>query len=106
MGMGLQTETSTNKIVSADDVAGGSTDGYLLGQTATSYLGFYGTAPVQQPTGYTALTDSSGGTAAAGTGIQALSSSYNSALIVNGITTCAAAINLILSNLRAVGIIK
>lgn len=104
--MGLQTETSTNKIVSADDASGGSTDGYMLGQSSTSYLGFYGTTPVQQPTGYTALTDSSGGTPAAGTGIQALTGSYNSALIVNGISTCADAINKILSNLRAVGIIK
>jgi hypothetical protein len=102
----MQTETSSNKIVNADDLVGGSTDGYLLGQSASSYLGFYGTAPVALQTGYTALTDSSGGTAAAGTGIQALTSSYNSALIVNGISTCAAAINQILSNLRAVGLVK
>ncbi len=100
--MGLQTETNTNSLVS-DGAASG---GYVVGQTATSLLGFYGKAPVAQITTYTALTDSSGGTAAAGTGIQALTSSYNSGLIVNGISTCAAAINKVMSDLRTLGILK
>lgn len=98
----MQTETNTNSLY-ADGVPSG---GYIVGQSASDLIGFYGTAPVAQITTYTALTDSSGGTAAAGTGIQALTSSYNSGLIVNGISTCAAAINGILSNLRTLGIFK
>lgn len=100
--MGMQTETNTNSLVSD----GAPSGGYVVGQTSTSLVGFYGTAPVKQITTYTALTDSSGGTAAAGTGIQALTSSYNSALLVNGISTLAAAVNGILSNLRTLGIFK
>ena len=82
-----------------------SEDGYSMGQSSTDKVGFYGTAPSVKAVGYSALTDSSGGTAAAGTGIQALSATYNSALIVNGISTLAAAINGINSALKAKGII-
>ncbi len=91
--MGLQTETSSNKIQTADDAKGGSTDGYQVGQTTSSYVGFYGTSPIQRPSGISQITDTSGGTASAGTGLQALSSSYNSTLIANAISTLAAAIN-------------
>lgn len=98
----MQNETNTNSLY-AD---GASSGGYVVGQTAADLIGFYGTAPVAQITTYTALTDSSGGTAAAGTGIQALTSTYNSGLIVNGISTCAAAINGVLANLRTLGIFK
>jgi hypothetical protein len=100
--MAMQTETNTNSLVSN----GAPSGGYVVGQTSTSLVGFYGTAPLAQITTYTALTDSSGGTAAAGTGIQALTSTYNSGLIVNGISTCAGAINGILANLRTLGIFK
>ena len=100
--MSLQNETNTNSLV-AD---GASSGGYVVGQSATDLLGFYGTAPVAQITTATAITDTSGGTSAAGTGIQALTSTYNSALIVNGISTCAATINGILANLRTLGIFK
>lgn len=100
--MGLQTDTNTNSVTQHGDPSGG----LVVGNTSGALLGFYGKAPAARPVGFTALTDSSGGTAAAGTGIQALTSTYNSALIVNGISTCAAAINLIMSNLRAVGIIS
>ncbi len=98
----MQTETNTNSLVS-DGAASG---GYVVGQTATSLVGFYGTAPVAQITTATTITDTSGGTSAAGTGIQALSSSYNSGLIVNGISTLAATVNGILANLRTLGIFK
>ena len=100
--MAMQTDTNTNSLV-GDSASSG---GIVYGQSATDLIGFYGTAPVAQITTYTALTDSSGGTAAAGTGIQALTSTYNSALVVNGISTCAAAINGILANLRTLGIFK
>ena len=102
--MGLQTKTSSNTVKSADDVSGGSTDGYQVGQTTGSYIGFYGTTPVQRGTGIAQLTDSSGGTAAAGTGIQALTSTYNSTLIANGISTLAAAINQAYTLLHNLGL--
>lgn len=98
----MQTESNTNSLVDFGSPSGGG----VIGNSSGDLLGFYGTAPVAQITTYTALTDSSGGTAAAGTGIQALTSTYNSALIVNGISTCAAAINGILANLRTLGIFK
>jgi hypothetical protein len=98
----MQTETNSNLNV-ADSAPSGGTQ---FGQSATDLVGFWGVAPVAQQTGYTALTDTSGGIAAAGTGIQALSSSYNSALIVNGISTLAGAVNNILSALRTAGIVK
>ncbi len=98
----MQNETNTNSLY-AD---GASSGGYVVGQTAADLIGFYGTAPVAQITTATAITDTSGGTPASGTGIQALSGSYNSGLIVNGISTCAGAINGILANLRTLGIFK
>lgn len=98
----MQTETNTNSLY-ADGVPSGGT---VFGQTATDLIGFYGTAPVAQITTATIITDTSGGTSAAGTGIQALTSTYNSGLIVNGISTCAASINGILANLRTLGLFK
>lgn len=100
--MGMQIETNTNSLV----VEGAPSGGTILGNSASDLVGFYGTAPIAQITTATALTDSSGGTAAAGTGIQALTSSYNSALIVNGISTLAATLNKVMSDLRSVGILK
>ncbi len=98
----MQTETNTNSLV----MEGAPSGGTLVGNSATDLIGFYGTAPVAQITTATTITDSSGGTSAAGTGIQALTSTYNSALIVNGISTLAATVNGILANLRTLGIFK
>ena len=102
--MGLQTETSTNKIQTADDAAGGSTDGYQVGQTTSSYVGFYGKAPAQRGSGIAQITDTSGGTAAAGTGMQALTSSYSSTLIANSLSTLAVGINQAYTLLNALGL--
>lgn len=98
----MQTETNTNSLVGDPATSGG----IVYGQSATDLIGFYGTAPVAQITTATALTDSSGGTAASGTGIQALTSGYNSGLIVNGISTVAATVNKVMSDLRTLGILK
>lgn len=100
----MQTETSSNKIQTADDLVGGSTDGWQGGQGTGSYIGFYGTAPVQRGSGIAQLTDTSGGTAAAGTGLQALTSTYNSTLIANGLSTVAAAINQAYTLLHNLGL--
>jgi len=100
----MQTETSSNKLQTGDDLVGGSTDGYQVGQTTSSYVAFYGTAPIQRGSGVSQLTDTSGGTAAAGTGLQALTSTYNSTLIANGLSTVAAAINQAYTLLHNLGL--
>lgn len=68
-------------------------DGLVIGGATSALVGFYGLTPVAQPTSYAAITDSSGGTAAATNGILTLTSSYNSAILGNAIATLAAAIN-------------
>lgn len=98
----MQIETNSNLNV----LDGASSGGTQLGQSSADLVGFWGVTPVVQQTGYTALTDTSGGSAAAGTGIQALTGTYNSGLIANGISTLAAAVNNILSALRAEGLLK
>lgn len=100
----MQTETSSNKIQTADDASGGSTDGYQVGQSTGSYIGFYGAAPVQRGTGVAKITDTSGGAASATTGMQALTSSYNSGIVANSLSTQAAAINQIYTLLNAYGL--
>lgn len=98
----MQIETNSNLNV----VDSASTGGSNLGQTASDLVGFWGVPPVVQQTGYSALTDTSGGSAASGTGIQALSGTFNSTIIANSISTVAAAVNNILTSLRANGILK
>jgi hypothetical protein len=86
----------------------GNDDGVLLGRSTTDKIGFYGLAtPIVQPSGATqaAITDSSGGTANATTGVAALTGTYNSTIIANAIATLAAqgnAIRLALVNLKLI----
>lgn len=100
----MQVETSSNKIQTADDAIGGSTDGYQLGQTTSSYVGCYGATPVQRGAGIAQLTDTSGGTASATTGLQPLTSSYNSTLLANAISTVAAGVNSAYTLLHNLGL--
>lgn len=102
--MSLQIETSSNKIQTADDAVGGSTDGYQVGQSTSSYVSFYGAAPVQRIAGVSKLTDTSGGTASATSGMQPLTSSYNSGILANSLSTQAAAINQIYTLLNTYGL--
>lgn len=69
------------------------TDGALIGGSTSALIGFYGITPVAQQTSYAAITDSSGGTAAATNGILTLTGSYNSTILANAIATLAAAVN-------------
>ena len=89
----MQNDTTSNKDVTPGYGTGRSTDGYGVGQSSGDYIGFYGVTPVVQGTGIAQLTDSSGGTASATTGMQALTSTYNSTLIANSLSTIAAALN-------------
>jgi hypothetical protein len=102
--MALQNDTTSNKDVTPGYGTGRSTDGYGVGQSSGDYVGFYGVTPVVQGTGLAQLTDSSGGTASATTGIQALTSTYNSTLVANSITTLSTAINQVYTLLHALGV--
>ncbi len=86
-----------------------SSDGGLsVGAAATDLVAFYGSTPIAQPSGaaQAAVTDSSGGTAAATNGIAVLTGTYNSTLIVNAIATLAAQSNALRNALVSLGLIK
>jgi hypothetical protein len=67
-------------------------------------LGFYGATPIVKAT-VTAVTDGSTGTAAATNGIQPLTATYNSTLLINSIATLADGINRIRTALANVGLV-
>lgn len=83
--MALQNDVSSSVIV----VDQNNPVGTEFGQSATDKVSFYGATPVVQPTSaaQAAITDSSGGTASATSGVQALTSSYNSTIIGNALAT-------------------
>lgn len=85
-----------------------SPDGYQVGRSSTDLVGFYGTAPIAQPTAaaQAAVTDASGGTAAPTNGILTLTGTYNSAIIANALATLAAQGNAMQSVLKNLGIMK
>lgn len=82
--------------------------GHCVGQSASDLVGFYGTTPIVQPSGsaQAAVTDASGGTAAATNGILTLTGTYNSTIIANAIATLAAQSNAMRNALVSLGIIK
>lgn len=85
-----------------------SPDGFMTGQSTTDKVGFYGTAPIAQPTAaaQAAVTDSSGGTASATSGIAALTSTFNSTILGNAIATLAAQTNAMRTVLVNLGLMK
>lgn len=85
-----------------------SSDGYALGQSATDLVGHFGATPIAQPSGATqaAVTDASGGVAAATNGILTLTGTYNSTIIANAIATLAAQTNAVRNALVSLGVIK
>jgi hypothetical protein len=68
--------------------------------------GFYGAAPVAQPSGanLVAITDSSGGSANMATGVAALTGTYNSAIIANALATVIAQVTEIRATLVELGL--
>ena len=92
--------------------------GITIGQSVTDKVSFFSATPVVQPTSAsqsasTAITNSAGGTGAYGTGMQALTSTYNSGILSNSLATLATAVNdnrVLLIAIRAalvdLGIIK
>lgn len=101
--MGLETTTTSNKVQTPL-----SPDGYIVGQSASDYVGFYGKTPIVQPTAaaQAAITDNSGGAAAPTNGILTLTGSYNSAIIANAIATIAAQTNAMRTVLVNLGLMK
>jgi len=97
-----QSESSDNTIKSPK-----SPDGVQYGQSSADKVAFYGSTPIAQPSGATqaAVTDASGGTAAATNGILTLTGTYNSAIIANAIATLAAQGNALRSALVSLGLI-
>ena len=62
--------------------------GVSVGQSSTDTVGFHGTTPTAKAA-VTAIVDGSTGTAAATNGIQPLTGTYNSTIIINAIATLA-----------------
>ena len=98
-----QSDSTSNKVQTPL-----SPDGYIVGQSATDKVGFYGYTAVVQPSGsaQAAITDGSGGTANSATGVAALTATYNSTLLINAFATIVAQTNAIRSALVAIGIMK
>ncbi len=99
----MNTATTSNETNTPKSAAG-----YTVGQSATDLVGFYAATPIVQPTAasQSAITNSAGGTAAAGTGLQALTSTYNSTLIANSFATVVVLVNQLRADLVALGLIK
>lgn len=101
--MSAQSDVTSNAVKTPQ-----SPDGFIVGQSATDKVGFYGTTPVVQPAAaaQAAITDSSGGTANAATGVAALTGTYNSTLLANAIATLAAQTNAMRTALVNLGAMK
>jgi len=97
----METTTTSNKRQSPVEP-----DGCVYGQSATDLQGFYGATPIAQPAlaGQGALTDNTVGTAS--TVLAALTSTYNSTLIVAALASLALQGNSIRAALVSLGLIK
>lgn len=97
--------TATDSLKTNTPKTGG---GMEVGQSTSDLVGFWGVTPVVQPVGaaQAAITDSSGGAASATTGVQALTSTYNSTLLGNALATVIAQGNALRAALVSSGIIK
>ena len=87
-------------------VGSNSPTGDTLGATTSDLISFYGLTPIAQRTGAAgaAITDASGGTAAATNGVLTLTASYNSAILANALATIIAQTNELRATLVAYGL--
>lgn len=85
-----------------------SPDGEILGQSITDKIAFYGSTPIAQKADadQAAITDASGGTAAATNGVLTLTGTYNSTILADAIATLAAQGNALRAALVSLGLIK
>lgn len=97
--------TATDTLETNSPKTGG---GYTVGQSATDLIGFYGATPIAQKAAaaQAAVTDASGGTAAATNGILTLTGTYNSTILADAIATLAAQGNALRAALVSLGLIK
>ena len=98
----MQNDTQSNEINVPQSV-----EGFQVGQSATSKVGFYGTTPVVQPAdaAQAAITDPGDGTAAPTNGVLSLTGTYNSTILENAFSTLIAQSNAIRSALVDLGVI-
>ena len=99
----MQNDSTSNEVKTP-----ASPDGYLVGQSSTDLVAFYGATPIAQPTAAAQATvvDASGGTAAPTNGILTVTGTYNSAILANAIATLAAQGNAMQAALVSLGLIK
>ena len=99
----MQTTSTSNEIQTP-----ASPDGYQVGQSASDLVGFWGVSPVVQPSAaaQAAITDSSGGTANASTGVATITASYNQTIVANAFATVIAQTNAMRAAHVAAGIMK
>jgi hypothetical protein len=97
--------TATDTLETATPKSGG---GMQVGQSASDLVGFYGVAPRDQPAAaaQAVIVDGSTGTAAPTNGIQPLTGTYNSTILINAIATIVAQTNAMRNALVSVGIMK
>jgi hypothetical protein len=86
----------------------GDSEGTVLGRASTALISFYGATPIARPaaTAQAAVTDASGGTAAATNGILTITGTYNQTILANAIATLAAQGNAFQAALVSLGLIK
>lgn len=87
----------------------GLKDGVNMGRSATDLIGFYGLAtPIAQRAGaaQAAITDASGGAAAATNGVLTITGTYNAAILSNAFATIIAQGNELRAAMVALNLIK
>jgi len=94
--------------MAVENVSKANVDGTTFGQSITDKISFYGVTPVAQPTAaaQAVIADGSTGTAAPTNGVQPLTATYNSTLIVNALATIIAQTNAMRTALVNSGIMK
>ena len=92
--------------MAGNSVGSNSPDGDTLGATTADKISFYGLTPIVQRTGAAgaAITDASGGTAAATNGVLTITGAFNSAILANAFATVIAQTNELRATLVAYGL--
>lgn len=92
----------------AANLAFGTTTGTKIGTSATQKIGFWNATPIVQPSGaaQAAVTDGSGGTANAATGVQPVTGTLNSTILNNSIATILALQNAMRTAMVNAGLMK
>lgn len=108
MSLTSATTATSATFSSPKQVSDQNSQGTEVGASSTDLVSFYGATPITQPTAaaQAAVTDASGGTAAATNGILTITATYNSTILANAIATLAAQGNAMRNALVSLGLIK